>query len=153
MVKGLTDATSKDVCVVPKTPDSKMVLLVRPTRPERERIIFFPCKEESLPSFTHASSPFPSETPGSFPIFNSLLITYLFFYFFNFNFQLLYLFIRSPLCNSRFRRIQFLFTLRKMGKVWIHTFLLLGIFSFLIEQAILEAENSKFKTAILRLKI
>ena len=36
-VKGLTDATSQDVDVVPKTPDSKMVLLVRRTLPEREK--------------------------------------------------------------------------------------------------------------------
>ena len=58
-MKGLTDASSKDVCVVPKTPDSKMVLMVRRTLTERERILCSLCQEESLFSFTHASSPFP----------------------------------------------------------------------------------------------
>ena len=58
-MKGLTDATSKDVFMVPKTSDSKMVLLVRRTLPERERILCSLCQEESLFSFTHASSPFP----------------------------------------------------------------------------------------------
>ena len=92
--KGLTDATSNDVCVGPKTPDSKMVLLVRRTLPERERILCSLCQEESLFfSFTHASPPFPLETSGSFFKFNSFLLIYLFIYFFKFNFY--YLFICS----------------------------------------------------------
>ena len=90
-VKGLTDATSQDIGVVPKTPDSKMVLLVRRTLPESQRILCSLYQEESLFSFTHASSPFALETSGSFFKFNSFLFIYLFF-FFNLIF---YSFIRS----------------------------------------------------------
>ena len=77
--------------VVPKTPDSKMVLLVRRTLPERERWYRFLFQGEILFSFTHASSPFPLEASGSFFKFNSFLFIYLFF-FFQFNF-FIYLFV------------------------------------------------------------
>ena len=74
---------TKDVCVVPKTPDSKMVLLVRRTRPERERILCSLCQNESFFSFTHASSPFPVmdlwEFSANLIVF--LLFIYLFFLF------------------------------------------------------------------------
>ena len=81
-VKGLTDATSQDVGVVPKTPDSKMVLLVRLTPPERERwyrLLF--SRGKSFFLFTYALSPIPLETSGSFIKFNSFLFN-LFIYFF-----------------------------------------------------------------------
>ena len=77
---------------MPKTPDSKMMLLVRRTLPERERIHCSLYQEEILFFlFTHASSPFPLETSGSFSKFNSFLFIYLFI-FLNLIF---YLLIRS----------------------------------------------------------
>ena len=66
--------------LVPKTPDSKMVLLVRRTLPERARILCFLCQEESLFSFTHALSPIPLDISGSFFKFNSFLFIYLFIF-------------------------------------------------------------------------
>ena len=90
-VKGLTDSTSKDVGVVPKTPDSKMVLLLRRTLPESSRILCSLFQEENLFSFTHSSSPFPLRTSGSFFKFNSFLFIYLFI-FFKSNFLFIYSF-------------------------------------------------------------
>ncbi len=94
----LTDrerTATKDVCVVPKTPDSKMVLLVRRTRPERERILCSLCQNESLFSFTHVSSHFPVTDLWEF---SANLISFFFFFFlFSFNF---YLFIYSFPTNS-----------------------------------------------------
>ena len=83
--------------VVPKTPDSKMVLLVRRTLPEKKKddiISFF--KGKILFSFTHASSPFPLETSGSFFKFNS----FLFIYSFIFLNLIFYLFICSLQINT-----------------------------------------------------
>ena len=51
--------------VVPKTPDGKMLLSARRTLPEREYFAPF-IKRKSFFLFTHASSPFPLETSGSF---------------------------------------------------------------------------------------
>ena len=68
--------------VVPKTPDSKMVLLVRRTLPEKRKIILSPfSRGKSFFLFTHASSPFLLETSGSFFKFNSFLFIYLFIFF------------------------------------------------------------------------
>ena len=64
-MKGLTDARSKDVCMVPKTPDSKVVLLVRRTLPEKDNMVPF-VQRKCLFSFTHASSPFPVRNLGEF---------------------------------------------------------------------------------------
>ena len=92
----LTDrerTTTKDVCVVPKTPDSKMVLLVRRTRHERERILCSLCQNESLFSFTRASSPFP--VMGIWEFSANLIVFFLFIYLFLFlNLNLfIYLFV------------------------------------------------------------
>ena len=79
----LTDrerTATKDVCVVPKTPDSKMALLVRWTQPERERILCSLCQNESLFSFTHASSSFPVMDIWEF--FANLIVFFLFIYLF-----------------------------------------------------------------------
>ena len=77
--------------VVPKTPDSKMVLLVWRTLPERERYFAPFIKRKSFFLFMHASSPFPLETSGSFFKFNSFLFIYLFIFLD----LIFYLFIRS----------------------------------------------------------
>ena len=77
-MKVLTDATSKDVCVVSKTPDSKMALLVRRTLPERERMTRPLCQEENaFFLFMHASSPFPVMDHWEFFCkFNSFLLIF-----------------------------------------------------------------------------
>ena len=77
----LTDrerTATKDVCVVPKTLDSKMVLLVRRTLPERERMLCSLYQNESLFSFTHASSPFPVMDIWEFSA--NLIVFFLFIY-------------------------------------------------------------------------
>ena len=56
--KGLTDATSKDVCVVPRHQKATM-LSKRWSQPERERIAGPLCQEDDFFSFTHATSLFP----------------------------------------------------------------------------------------------
>ena len=93
------EGTNKDVGVVPKTPDSKMVLLVRRTLPERERILCSLCQEESLFSFTHATSPFPLETSGSFFKFNSFLFIYLFIFLKSNFLFFIYLFVPYTVTN------------------------------------------------------
>ena len=93
----LTDrerTATKDVCVVPKTPDSKMVLLVRRTRPERERILSSVCQKESLFSFTHASSPFPVMDLWEFSANLIVFFSFIFYFFyFQFKFFFIYLFV------------------------------------------------------------
>ena len=71
---------SKDVSVVTKTLDSKMVLLVRRTLPERERILWSLCQKESLFSFMHAPSPFPVMDLWEFSA--NLILFFLFIYLF-----------------------------------------------------------------------
>ena len=56
--KGLTNATSKDVCMVPRH-QKAMMLSKCWSLPERERMPGPICQEECLFSFMHASSPFP----------------------------------------------------------------------------------------------
>ena len=84
-MKGLTDATSK-------TSDSEIVLLVRRTLPERERILCSLCQKESL-----FSSPFPVMNPWEFSA--NLIVFFLFIYYFLF-FILIFLFIYSFPINS-----------------------------------------------------
>ena len=85
----LTDrerTATKDVCVLSKTPDSKMVLLVRRTLPERERLLCSVCQK---PFFFYACViPFSHYGHlGVFCIFNSFLFIYLsIFLIFNLNF-------------------------------------------------------------------
>ena len=78
--------------VVPKTPDKQnwYCRFDGHCLKEKSNIVSF-FKRKILFSFTHASSPFPLETSGSFFKFNSFLF-YLFIYFFKSNF---FLFIRS----------------------------------------------------------
>ena len=100
----LTDrerTATKDVCVVPKTRDRKMVLLVRRTRPERERILFSLCQNERLFSFTHVSSPFLVmdiwEFSANLIVF--FLIIYLFILFL-IKFFFIYLFVPYKLLEN-----------------------------------------------------
>ena len=60
-------------------------------RPERERILCSLCQNESLFSFTHASSPFPVMDIWEFSA--NLIVFFLFIYFFIFNFRFFYLFV------------------------------------------------------------
>ena len=89
---------TKDVCVVPKTPDSKMVLLVRQTLPESERLLCFICQKESLFSFTHTSSPFPVMDLWEFSA--NLIVFFLFIYLFSLFLISNFLFIYSFPTNS-----------------------------------------------------
>ena len=74
--------TSCDVGVVPKTPDSKIVVVGSTDTAWMSKIISSPfSRAKILFFFTHASSPFPLETSGSFFKFNSFLFIYLFIFF------------------------------------------------------------------------
>ena len=66
---------------------------------EKDNMVSFFFQEEYLLSFTHASSPFPLETSGSFLKFNSFLFIYLFI-FFKFNFLFIYSF-PTNVCKQR----------------------------------------------------
>ena len=83
--------------VVPKTPNKQKwcYLLDGHCRKVKDDIVSF-FKGKILFSFTHASSPFPLETSGSFLKFNSFLFIYLFI-FLNLIF---YLFICSLQTNT-----------------------------------------------------
>ena len=84
-VKGLTNATSQDVAWCPKHQTAKWCgWFDGHCLKEKDNIVPF-FKRKILFSFTHASSPFPLETSGSFFKFNSFLFIYLFI-FFKFNF-------------------------------------------------------------------
>ena len=88
--QGLTNATSKDVCVVPRHQKATM-LSKRWSLPEREWIAGLLCHEECLFSFTHTSPPFPVRDLWSFCKFNSFLLLF----FLNLILNLIYLSIRS----------------------------------------------------------
>ena len=83
LVKGLTDATSQDVAWCPKHQTAKWCCRFDGhCLKEQDNIVSF-FKGKILFSFTHASSPFPLETSGSFFKFNSFLFINLFFFFSN----------------------------------------------------------------------
>ena len=81
-MKGLTDATSKDVCVVPKTLDSKMVLLIRRTLLERVRILCSFCQEENLFFLLRMRHLLFRERPLG--VSSNLIVFFLFIYLFIF---------------------------------------------------------------------
>ena len=91
LVKGLTDATSQDVAWYPKHQTAKWCCWFdgHCLKKKDDIVSFF--KGKILFSFTHASSPFPLETSGSFFKFNSFLFIYLFI-FLKFNYLFIYLF-------------------------------------------------------------
>ena len=90
-MKGLTNATSWDVAWYPKPQTAKWCCWFNGhcLKKTDDFVSFF--KGKILFSFTHASSPFPLETSGSFFKFNSFLFIYLFI-FLKFNFLFIYLF-------------------------------------------------------------
>ena len=91
-MKGLTDATSKDVCVVPKTP-ARGYQSAGHCLKERE-ITRLLCQEQ-MPFFNACIIPFACYGPlGVFSKFNSFLFIYSFI-FFKFDFKFFYSFIRS----------------------------------------------------------
>ena len=79
-VKRLTNATSQDVAWCPKHQTAKWCCWFDGhCLKEKDDIVFF-FKRKILFSFTHASSPFPLETSGSFFKFNSFLFIYSFIF-------------------------------------------------------------------------
>ena len=89
-VKGLTNATSWDVAWCPKYQTAKWCCWFD-GHCLKEKEYFAPfIKRKSFFLFTHASSPFPLETYGSFFKFNSFLFIYLFIFL-----NLIFLFIYS----------------------------------------------------------
>ena len=66
--------------VVPKTPDSKIVVVGSTDTAWKRKIIWSPFSRGMPFSFMHASSPFPLETSGSFFKLNSFLFIYLFIF-------------------------------------------------------------------------
>ena len=80
-MKGLTDATSQDVAWCPKHQTAKWCCWFDGhCLKEKDDIVSF-LKGKIFFSFTHASSPFPLETSGSFFKFISFLFIYLFIFF------------------------------------------------------------------------
>ena len=100
----LTDrerSATKDVCVVPKTPDSKMVLLVRRTWPERERILCSLCQNESLFFFYACVIPFSHYGYlGVFCKFNSFLFIHLLIFLILILNFLIYLFVPNKFLEN-----------------------------------------------------
>ena len=90
-MKGLTDATSWDVAWCPKHQTAKWCCWFDGHYLKKKEYFAPFIKRKSFFLFTHASSPFPLETSGSFFKFNSFLFICLFI-FLNLIF---YLFIRS----------------------------------------------------------
>ena len=79
-VKGLTNATSCDAAWCPKHQTAKWCCwFYGHCLKEKNHIVSF-FKGKILFSFTHASSPFPLETSGSFLKFNSFLFINLIFF-------------------------------------------------------------------------
>ena len=67
--------------MVPKTPDSKIGVVGSTDTAWKSKVISSPfSRGKSFFLFTHASSPFPLETSGSFFKFNCFLFIYLFFF-------------------------------------------------------------------------
>ena len=93
LVKGLTDATSQDVTCCPKQQTAKWCCWFDGHCLKAQEYFAPFIKRKSFFLFTHASSPFPLETSGSFFKFNSFLFIYLFIF--------LNLFIYSFLTDSQ----------------------------------------------------
>ena len=124
----------------PKHQNSKMVLLVRRTRPERERILCSLCQNESLFSFTHASSSFPVMDIWEFS--PNLIVFFLFIYLFIL-FLILNLFIYSFPTNSW--KIEVIFSIIIHVQLFLEKNDLLKIFFLII---VIFLDNKYIKTLL-----
>ena len=90
LVNGLTKATSQDIAWCPKTPDSKVMLLVRRTLPDKTRFT------ENLNIYLSPPAPnSPLQNPSNFGATASHWLLYFLLFFF---FLILTGWIRGALC-------------------------------------------------------